>query len=59
MRKNVIPVLATSNVRYKFVCFCDNRYGTSQKLGRRIKQHVPKYAVDLFETKVLPMQKPM
>ena len=60
MSKDVLVMLATSNVMYKFVCCCDNSYigRTTQRLGSRIRQHVlPKYAMDLFDNRALPMQK--
>ena len=59
LSKDVITMLATINVIYKFVCCCDNSYveRTTQRLGSMIKQHVPKYAEDLFDSRVLPMQK--
>ena len=34
-----------------------NNCRLTQRLGSRISQHVPKYADDLFDSKVLPMQK--
>ena len=57
--KYVRPLLATSNVIYKFVYCCDNSYlgRTTQRLGSRIRQHVPKYAEDLFDSRVLRMLK--
>ena len=57
--KDALPMLATSNVIYKFVCCCNNSYvgRTSKRLGSIIRQHVPKYAIELFDNKVLPMQK--
>ena len=57
--KDVLPLLATSSVVYKFVCCCDNSYVwcTTQRLGSRIKQHVPKYAINLSDSRILAMQK--
>ena len=50
-------MLVTSNVIYKLVCYCDNSYvgRTSQRLGSIIRQHVPKYAMELFDNRVLPI----
>ena len=52
-------MLATNNVMYKFVYCCDNSYvgHTTQRRGSRIRQHDPKYAMDLFGCRVLPKQK--
>ena len=57
--KDVIPPLATISVIYKFVCCYDNSYvgRITQRLGSRIRQQVPKNAEDLFDSRVLPMQK--
>ena len=59
MSKDVLPILATSNVTYKFVCCCHNSYvgRTAERLASRIRKQVPKYAVDLFNSRVSPMQK--
>ena len=56
--KGVLPLIATSNVIYKFMCCCDNSYvgRTTQRLGSRIRQHVPQYAMDLFDRRVLPIK---
>ena len=55
--EDVLPMIVTSNVIYKFVWCCDNSYvgGNTHKLGTRIRQPVPKYAMDLI--RVQPMQK--
>ena len=59
MSIDVLHILATSNVINKFVCCCDNSYvkRTIQRLGSRVRQHVPKYAMERFDSRVLPMQK--
>ena len=59
LNKHVLPMLATINLIYKFVYCCDNSYigRTTQILGSRIKQHVPKYATAFFDSRVLPTQK--
>ena len=51
-------MLASSTVIYKFVFCCDNSLigRTNQRLGSRIGQHVPKYVMALFDSRVLPMQ---
>ena len=42
--KDVLPAFHQSNSVYQFLCHCDSRYvgRTSQRLQKRIKQHVPK-----------------
>ena len=44
IKKDVLPSHHHSNVIYQFLCHCDSRYvgRTSQRLEKRIKQHVPK-----------------
>ena len=44
IKKDVLPSHHHSNVIYQFVCHCDSRYvgRTSQRLEKRIKQHVPR-----------------
>ena len=42
IKKDVLPSHHHSNVIYQFLCHCDSRFGTSQRLEERIKQHVPK-----------------
>ena len=44
IKKDVLPFHHHSNVIYQFVCHCDSRYvgRTSQRLEKRIKQHVPR-----------------
>ena len=44
LSKDVLPMLATSNVIYKFVCCCDSNYvgRTTQRLGSTIRQYLPK-----------------
>ena len=51
-------MLATSNVIYKFVWCRDNSYvgRTFKRLGSRIRKHVPKYAIEIYDNSVLPMQ---
>ena len=59
MSKEVLSIVAKSNAIYKFVCCCDNNYvgrTTTQRLGSSIRQYVIKYAMDLSESRVLPMQ---
>ena len=57
--KDVLPLLATINVFYNLVSCCDNSYvgRTTQRLGIRIRQRIPKYVMDLFDSKVLPIYK--
>ena len=57
--KDVLPLLATINVFYKVVSSCENSYigRTTHRLGIRIRQHIPKYVIDLFYSKVLPIYK--
>ena len=60
LSKDVLTLLATSNVIYKFVFWCDISYvgRTTERLGSRIRQHVPKYAMNLFDSRAwLPMHK--
>ena len=58
-REDVLPPLATSTVISNFMYCFDNSYKghTTQRLGSRIRQHVPKNAGDLFDSRVVPMQK--
>ena len=57
--KDVLLLLAMSNVIYEFVSCCENSYirRTTQRQGIRIMQHIAKYAMDLFYSRVLPMHK--
>ena len=43
-KKDVLPANQRSMVIYEYVCHCDSRYvgRTTQRLQKRIKQHVPK-----------------
>ena len=43
-KKDVLPALHQSNIVYQFLCHCNRWYvgRTSQRLQRRIKQHMPK-----------------
>ena len=43
-KKDVLSAHCHNNVIYQFVCHCDSRYvrRTSQRLQKRIKQHVPR-----------------
>ena len=43
-KKDMLPVSQKSMVIYEYVCHCDSPYEgrTSQRLQKRIKQHVPK-----------------
>ena len=49
IKKDVLPFHHHSNVIYQFVCHCDSRYvgRTSQRLEKRIKQHVPRSIANL------------
>ena len=44
-QKDVLPTMNRSNLIYQYTCHCDRRYvgRTSQRLGTRIRQHVPEY----------------
>ena len=59
MSKDVLSMIATSNVVNKFVCCCENSCvgRTTQRMESRIRQHVAKYASDLFDNRMLPVQK--
>ena len=43
-KKDVLPANQRSKIIYEYVCHCDSRYvgRTTQRLQKRIKQHVPK-----------------
>ena len=43
-KKNLPPTNQRSMVIYEYVCLCDSRYvgRTTQRLQKRIKQHIPK-----------------
>ena len=53
--KDALPAFSTSSVIYEFKCECDARYvgRTSQRLGDRIKQHIP----STIRNKTLPLRK--
>ena len=55
--KDILPMLATSNVMYKFVWCCDNSYVNKYLSEIRIRQYVPKYAMDLLHSRVFLMKK--
>ena len=59
LSKHVLPILATSNVICKFVYCCDISYVwlNTKRVGNRIRQYVLNYAMELFDKRVLPMQK--
>lgn len=53
--KDSLPAFSTSSVIYEFKCECDSRYvgRTSQRLGDRVKQHIP----STIRNQTLPMRK--
>lgn len=44
-QEDVLPTMNRSNLIYQYTCHCNRRYvgRTSQRLGTRIRQHVPVY----------------
>ena len=55
--KDVLPMTAFSNVIYLFTCACGHKYKgkTTQRLGDRMKQHIP----DAFVQPVSPTAPPV
>lgn len=55
-KKDRVPTTQQSNVVYQFSYYCDSSYvgRTSQRLQDRIKQHVPKRALEPITQRQLP-----
>ena len=57
--KDVLPTTAFSNVIYLFTCACGHKYigKTTQRLGDRMKQHIPDSLVQLVSPTAPPVRR--
>ena len=57
--KDVLPMTAFINVIYLFTCACGHRYigKTTQRLGDRMKQHIPDSLVQLVSPTAPPVRR--